>query len=285
MTISKLQGQQNEILTQWKEVDLPDNPSIDKLSQRKETLMQQADSIKKSTAILDKMSEELGRWAAAEKFEILNKEVKMICGSKEEQVYLSQIKDQRKGMEEELNSILQKKQALDSLYNQIKLDLDAIHEQIKSINPLWVSLLKRIVVNPRFIDTHLNSYSYHNKPQAEVLINLHEQSVRVMDVASEAQATDHQMTFMLSMASRYKWTQWKSLLLDDPTQHHDLVHAAGVFDLLRDYIIDQDFQVLMGTHDSVQGKFFQRKLQNENVDVKLWRLIANDDGVKAEEFN
>jgi exonuclease SbcC len=41
----------------------------------------------------------------------------------------------------------------------------------------------------------------------------------------------------------------------------------------------------MGTHDSVQGKFFQRKLQNENVDVKLWRLIANDDGVKAEEFN
>jgi exonuclease SbcC len=285
MNISKLQGQQNEILTQWKEVNLPENPSIDKLSQRKETLIQQTEAIKKSIATLDKISEELARWRAAEKFEILNREIKMICGNREEEVYLSHIKEQGKEMEQELNSIVEKKKALDLLYNQIKLDLDAIHEQIKSINPLWVSLLKRIVVNPRFVDTHLDSYSYHNKPQAEVLINLHEERVSVMDVASEAQATDLQLTFMLSMASRYKWTQWKSLLLDDPTQHHDLVHAAGVFDLLRDYIIDQDFQVLMGTHDSVQGKFFQRKLQNENVDVKLWRLIANDDGVTAEEFN
>jgi hypothetical protein len=32
----------------------------------------------------------------------------------------------------------------------------------------------------------------------------------------------------------------------------------------------------------IQDKFFQRELQNENVDVKLWRLIANDDGVRAE---
>jgi exonuclease SbcC len=41
----------------------------------------------------------------------------------------------------------------------------------------------------------------------------------------------------------------------------------------------------MGTHDVIQGKFFQRKLQNENIDVKLWRLIANEDGVRAEEIN
>lgn len=75
------------------------------------------------------------------------------------------------------------------------------------------------------------------------------------------------------------------MLLDDPTQHHDLVHASGVFDLLRDYIIDQDFQILMGTHDAIQGKFFQRKLQNENIDVKLWKLIANESGVRAEELD
>jgi exonuclease SbcC len=135
------------------------------------------------------------------------------------------------------------------------------------------------------VDTKLDSYSFRNKSQAEVKINLHDTQVSVMDVASEAQATDLQLTFMLSMASSYKWTPWKSLLLDDPTQHHDLVHASGVFDLLREYITDQGFQILMGTHDAVQGKFFQRKLQNENIDVKLWRLIANDGGVRAEEVS
>jgi exonuclease SbcC len=282
MTISTLQGQQDVILTQWKEAGLLNTPSVEALSLRKETLVQHSDSIKKSIEALDKLGEELGRWTASEKLDALNKEIKMLCGDSEEQIYLAQLKEQDKAMELELSFITEKKKALDRLYNQINQELDTIHEQIKSINPLWVSLLKKIVVNPRFIDTHLNSYSYRNKPQAEVLINLHDAPVSVMEVASEAQATDLQLTFMLSMASKYKWTSWKSLLLDDPTQHHDLVHASGVFDLLRDYIIEQDFQILMGTHDSVQGKFFQRKLQNENVDVKLWRLIANDDGVRAE---
>jgi exonuclease SbcC len=172
-----------------------------------------------------------------------------------------------------------------SIYRKIAEEVDGVHDKIKAINPLWVSLLKKIVVNPRFVETQLDSYSFRNKSQAEVKINLHDEQVSVMEVASEAQATDLQLTFMLSMASTYKWTPWKSLLLDDPTQHHDLVHASGVFDLLRDHITDQGFQVLMGTHDVVQAKFFQRKLENENIDVKLWRLIANDDGVRAEFIN
>ncbi len=88
--------------------------------------------------------------------------------------------------------------------------------------------------------------------------------------------------FGSTMANTYQWTPWKALLLDDPTQHHDLVHSAGVFDLLRDYIIDQKFQVLLGTHDSVHAHFFQRKLQNDGVPAKIWNLKADDSGVKAE---
>ena len=57
-----------------------------------------------------------------------------------------------------------------------------------------------------------------------------------------------------------------------------------MFDLLRDYIVDFDFQVMMGTHDSVQANFFQRKLQNDGVDVKIYRLKAGDGGVTAECF-
>lgn len=285
MTASKLQGQQNEILTEWEKSGLRNGPSMEELSRGKRELAQKSEIIKQSIGSLDKIGEELGRWAAAEKFDALDKEIKLICGNLDEQSYLAELKTQEKSIEEELSLITERKKALDTLYSQINRELETIHEQIKSINPFWVSLLKRIVVNPRFVDTHLDSYSYRNKPQAEVLINLHEKLVSVMDVASEAQATDLQLTFMLSMASRYRWSTWKSLLLDDPTQHHDLVHASGVFDLLRDYITDQEFQILMGTHDTVQGKFFQRKLQNENIDVKLWRLIANENGVRAEIIN
>lgn len=285
LAVSKLQGQQNEILEQWKSCGLIDAPTLESLVNKKETLLKQADSIKQNSEELNKLAEELGRWTAAEKFETLDKEIKAICKSEDEQIYLRKIKDQSLTLEQELAFITERKAALDKLYRKIGDEVNGVHEKIKAVNPLWVSLLKKVVVNPRFVDTYLDSYSYRNKSQAEVKVDLHDSQVSIMEVASEAQATDLQLTFMLSMASSYKWTQWKSLLLDDPTQHHDLVHAAGVFDLLRDYIIEQEFQILMGTHDAIQGKFFQRKLQNENIDVKLWRLIANDNGVRAEEIN
>ncbi|GGE49967.1 exonuclease SbcC [Pedobacter psychrotolerans] len=285
MAISKLQGQQNEILAEWKDSNLIEPPSMDNLNVGKTKLIKQSDLIRKGLEDLNKISDELGRWNAAEKFATLDKEIKEICVNQDEQLYLSNMKKRLSTIDGELSFITERKTALEILYRKIGEEVNGVHDKIKAINPLWVSLLKKIVVNPRFVETQLESYSYRNKSQAEVKINLHDEQVSVMEVASEAQATDLQLTFMLSMASTYKWTPWKSLLLDDPTQHHDLVHASGVFDLLRDYITDQGFQVLMGTHDVIQAKFFQRKLENENIDVKLWRLIANDDGVRAELIN
>jgi len=285
MVITKLQGQQNEILAEWKDSNLIEPPSLNSLNAGKNNLILNDELIKKGLADLNKMSDELGRWNAAEKFTTLDKEIKEICESQDEQVYLSNMKERLSIIDSELSFITERKVALEKLYSKIGEEVDGVHDKIKAINPLWVSLLKKVVVNPRFVETQLESYSYRNKSQAEVKINLHDKQVRVMEVASEAQATDLQLTFMLSMASTYKWTPLKALLLDDPTQHHDLVHASGVFDLLRDYIADQGFQVLMGTHDVVQAKFFQRKLQNENINVKLWRLVANDGGVIAELLN
>lgn len=285
MAISKLKGQQNEILAEWKDSSLIVPPSLDNFNIGKDKLTKQADFIKKGLKDLNKMSDELGRWTTAEKFARLDKEIKEICKNQDEQIYLANMRERLLTIDGELSFITERKTALEKLYRKIGEEVNGVHDKIKAINPLWVSLLKKIVVNPRFVETQLESYSFRNKSQAEVKINLHDEQVSVMEVASEAQATDLQLTFMLSMASSYKWTPWKTLLLDDPTQHHDLVHASGVFDLLRDYIADQDFQILMGTHDAVQAKFFQRKLQNENIDVKLWRLIANDDGVRAEIIN
>ena len=84
------------------------------------------------------------------------------------------------------------------------------------------------------------------------------------------------------MSQKYNWTSWKTLLLDDPTQHHDLVHAAAVFDLLRDYIYDLDYQIIMSTHDNLHADFFRRKLQNDEIPVKLWVLQDSEKGVTAQ---
>ena len=94
--------------------------------------------------------------------------------------------------------------------------------------------------------------------------------------------TDLQLTFLLSMAMSHQWSPWKALLLDDPTQHHDLVHASAVFDLLRDYIVDHGFQVVIATHDALQARYFLRKLQNDGIEAKIWTLVPTENGVTAQ---
>ncbi|WP_250495043.1 hypothetical protein [Caballeronia sp. GAWG1-1] len=71
-------------------------------------------------------------------------------------------------------------------------------------------------------------------------------------------------------------------MLDDPTQHHDLVHASAVFNVLRDYIVEHGFQTLVTTHDPVQAHFFARKLENDGVQVQLLTLAPLNGGVNVQ---
>ena len=79
MAVSKLQGQQNEILEQWKNCGLINTPSVENLNNKRDVLKKQADSIKQKLEELNKLGEELGRWIVAEKFEMLDKEIRTIC--------------------------------------------------------------------------------------------------------------------------------------------------------------------------------------------------------------
>lgn len=94
--------------------------------------------------------------------------------------------------------------------------------------------------------------------------------------------TDFQLAFLLLMAMSHQWSPWKALLLDDSTQYRDLVNASAVFDLLRDYIVDHGFQVVIATHDAQQARYFMRKLQNDGIEAKIWTLVPTEDGVTAQ---
>jgi exonuclease SbcC len=97
--------------------------------------------------------------------------------------------------------------------------------------------------------------------------------------------TDLQLSFMLAMATVHQWSPWKALLLDDPTQHHDLVHASSVFDVLRDFIAEHGFQVVLTTHDAQQARFLMRKLSNDGIDARLWTLEPSLNGMTAKQLS
>lgn len=281
--ISKLKSQQDVIQSKWDNLKLVEIPSKEKLLEVKSLLLKETKELVDAKEKLQKLDEELSRWRSAEKYESLDKEIKEIIAPHNEHSYLEKLESEIRKNTGLLINFDKKQSTLKGFFDNANNELSSIHNYIKSINPYWSALLKRVLINPRFSESDLlNSGTYNNKLFANVKASLHDGKMNVANIASEAQLTDLQFTFMLSMAKTYEWTPWKALLLDDPTQHHDLVHASSVFDLLRDYIVDLDYQVMMSTHDSIQADFFQRKLQNDGIETKIYRLKSTSNGVIAE---
>lgn len=171
--------------------------------------------------------------------------------------------------------------AMDTLNQHLSTEIANVQKHVLAVVPRWQALLKRVVREQRFTGTNLDFRSLYRKERAEVSVQVNGEQFPVPVIASEAQLTDLQLTFLLSMALDHQWSSWRGLLLDDPTQHHDLVHAASVFDVLRDYIVDHGFQVVIATHDALQARYFMRKLQNDGIEARIWSLAPTPDGVTA----
>jgi exonuclease SbcC len=255
--IAKIRSQQDGVQSQWSNAKLEGNPIKDQLDKAKKLLSDGKDTLNTIKVELERIDQEISRWRSTEAFQKLDKEIKDRIAPLTEDAYLENISVQVKEDDNELKDFTTKQKTLNAFFANAKKELDTIHKHVIAINPAWKSLLKRIVVDPRFSEGDLlSSGTFRNKSFAQIKTGLHNSTIDVTQIASEAQLTDLQLTFMLAMAKKHQWTPWRALLLDDPTQHHDLVHASAVFDLLRDYIVDLDFQIMMSTHDSTQANFF-----------------------------
>lgn len=282
-SIVKIKSSQEGIETEWKQTGLEGQPNEDGLKSRQELIAKIIGNLEIANTKLNSVERELASWRASEKLQDAENEVKRQIGDSSENAHLDFLKTSVDLKKKVLCNIQDKRSGAELFLSNVVLESQQIDKQLNSINEPWKRLLKRIVVNPLITTAPLlKNSTLRNNPIAKTSANINNEYIDIANIASEAQLTDLQLTLMLSMANKYQWTPWKALLLDDPTQHHDLVHASSVFDVLRDYIIDLDYQVMMSTHDSTQAKFFQKKLENEGIPSKIYQLVPRKNGVGAE---
>lgn len=167
--------------------------------------------------------------------------------------------------------------------DEIANESEKIQFQIGQINNTWKKILKRMVANPLITAAPLlENRTAYNKSIAATKASIHDKGINIADIASEGQIADLQLSFMPAMAKKYSWTPWKAPLLDDPMQHHDLVHISSVVDVLRDYIADSGYQVMLSTHDLLQADYYARKFKNDGIKCKIYQLAAEKGGVSVE---
>lgn len=241
--------------------------------------------IEKKLLKLEEIRIQIAYLRAADKLRLTQDKINNLRKNLSEIDYQNQLENECVRGKEEIDFHLEKRAMIETFTKYLKDEIEEIQTRVVGIQPLWQSLLKRIVRESRFSHTGLELNRRYNKSHAQVQVQVSGRDTLASLVASEAQKTDLQLTFLLSMALVHQWSPWRGLLLDDPTQHHDLVHASAVFDVLRDYMSEYGFQVVITTHDPVQARYFVRKLKNDGIDTKLVTLIPTVGGVEAQVVN
>jgi len=269
--------------SRWRNLSLPGSPSSDVIAATIENAEADLKDVERNLERINALSGGLDARLVAEQQNSIQEIIDQRRGAMVEDAFGASLRAKKGSFDVEAQELAKLSAALEALSRKLATEIENVHDYIATVVPSWQVLLKRIVREPRFASTTLGLQNHYRRPVASVSVKVNGQEIAAPLIASEAQMTDLQLTFLLSMALNHKWSSWRALLLDDPTQHHDLVHASSVFDVLRDYIVDHGFQVILATHDAAQARYFKRKLLNDGVDARIWSLVPEDGGVVAQE--
>lgn len=98
---------------------------------------------------------------------------------------------------------------------------------------------------------------------------------------SEGQQSVLGLSVLLGASTSYRWSRWRALLLDDPLQNADLVHATAFADVVRGLVRDESYQIMISNHDFEEADFLERKCRAWNIPVqKVTLLSLGPTGVK-----
>ncbi len=102
-------------------------------------------------------------------------------------------------------------------------------------------------------------------------------------VMSEGQLAANGLSILCAASTAYPWSKWRALLLDDPLQHNDIVHASAFVDVMRNLVERRGYQILMSTHDRAEGEFMSRKFDAAGLACTTATLTApSRNGVRFE---
>ncbi|MCM2458833.1 AAA family ATPase [Rhizobium sp. CG4] len=102
-------------------------------------------------------------------------------------------------------------------------------------------------------------------------------------VLSEGQMAANGFSILCAASTAYRWSRWRALLLDDPLQHNDIIHAAAFVDVMRNLVELEGYQLLMSSHKRDEGEFIARKFDAAGLPCTVVELVgASKDGVRIE---
>ncbi|PIB92746.1 AAA family ATPase [Caulobacter sp. FWC2] len=176
----------------------------------------------------------------------------------------------------QLEDVRQVKETARAASADITTELDSFNaEYIKPLSFLMAQINQAILCDPRIgIDLHVKRKKIEQSAvkRGEVPKALGE--IDPVLVHSEGQMAALAVSMLTAASLTFPWSRWKALVLDDPLQHNDSIHAAAFADLMGNLVSAEGYQVFLSTHDVGQAEFLQRKFRSRRIPCTTLNLLG-----------
>jgi exonuclease SbcC len=190
------------------------------------------------------------------------------------------LRDQK---EAEVEAIQEVKEIAKAASADITAELEGFNsEYIKSLGFLMSRINQAILCDPRVgIDLHVKKKKIEQSAVKNGEVPSMIGEIDPVLVHSEGQMAALAVSMLCAASLTFPWSRWKALVLDDPLQHNDSIHAAAFADLIGNLVSAEGYQILLSTHDVAQAEFLQRKFRSRFIPcTKLNLLGLGKDGVE-----
>ncbi|WP_287338877.1 AAA family ATPase [Mesorhizobium sp.] len=168
--------------------------------------------------------------------------------------------------------------------NELLTELDEFNaEYIRPLDALMKRINQAILTDPRVgIDLQVNRKKIDQNAVKTGQVPAHIGEIDPMLVHSEGQMSALAVSMLCAASLTFPWSRWRALILDDPLQHNDAIHAAAFADLMGSLVREKGYQILLSTHDLAQAEFLQRKFAARGILCATLSLLgAGREGVET----
>lgn len=153
---------------------------------------------------------------------------------------------------------------------------------MKPLASLMKSISRAILCDPRVgIDQHVRNRRVEQSATKEGEVPAEVGQIDPILVHSEGQMAALSVSMLCAASLTYPWSRWRGLVLDDPLQHNDAIHAAAFTDFVCNLVADRKYQILLSTHDRAQAEFVRRKVASRGLPCGILSLQGvGQDGVE-----
>jgi exonuclease SbcC len=189
---------------------------------------------------------------------------------------LQSARSRRSRKQADVKAIQQVKEIARAASANISAELEDFNsEYIKPLGFLMSRINQAILCDPRVgIDFHVRRKRIEQSAVKTGEVPKVLGDIDPILVHSEGQMAALAVSMLCAASLTFPWSRWKSLILDDPLQHNDSIHAAAFADLMGNLITAEGYQILLSTHDVAQAEFLQRKFRSRRIPCTTLNLLG-----------